>query len=247
VVADLLLPWSGTAIQPPPFAADGGSSNGTTVRAATFGTAPSRRLTIEVGTLPLLPLGDAGGGAVITFQVMFYETSNALEFHYCSASASAGNEPLIRGAESLIGFENYDATLGYPYSQSQDYAVSTDIYLRFALVQQPGPSCPPGYMDCDGNPANGCEANILADPQNCGACGTVCPSPGAGTPQTSTAACVFGACGLKCATGYADCNGVASDGCEVQTSGPDIHNCGQCFNLCDDGWGGHCNAPGTCN
>ena len=86
-MADLLLPWSG-AIVPPPYAADGSSSNGTTVRAATFGTAPGRRFTIEVGTLPLVPLGDAGGGATITFQVMFYETSNALEFHYCSASAS---------------------------------------------------------------------------------------------------------------------------------------------------------------
>lgn len=34
-------------------------------------------------------------------------------------------------------------------------------------------SCPQGSADCDGDPANGCEANIGL-PNNCGACGVKC-------------------------------------------------------------------------
>ncbi|MDO9020865.1 MAG: hypothetical protein Q8S73_34520 [Deltaproteobacteria bacterium] len=35
--------------------------------------------------------------------------------------------------------------------------------------------CNVGFADCDGMPANGCEAS-LTTPMSCGACGTVCPS-----------------------------------------------------------------------
>src|SRR5205823_407119 len=34
--------------------------------------------------------------------------------------------------------------------------------------------CNPGYADCDGVPANGCEANLQSDPAHCGACATAC-------------------------------------------------------------------------
>ncbi|MDP3275118.1 MAG: hypothetical protein Q8Q09_07965, partial [Deltaproteobacteria bacterium] len=34
--------------------------------------------------------------------------------------------------------------------------------------------CATGFADCDGNPANGCEVNLLSTPANCGACGNVC-------------------------------------------------------------------------
>jgi hypothetical protein len=35
-------------------------------------------------------------------------------------------------------------------------------------------SCFAGFANCDGIAANGCERNVLQDPANCGACGTVC-------------------------------------------------------------------------
>jgi len=46
-------------------------------------------------------------------------------------------------------------------------------------------ACEPGFGDCDGVPANGCETGLLADNKNCGACGSVCNYP---------MACRSGAC-----------------------------------------------------
>ncbi len=34
--------------------------------------------------------------------------------------------------------------------------------------------CQSGWGDCDSNPNNGCEANLLSDPNNCGACHVHC-------------------------------------------------------------------------
>jgi hypothetical protein len=36
--------------------------------------------------------------------------------------------------------------------------------------------CDAGYGDCDGSISNGCEANLRTDENNCGSCGTRCPS-----------------------------------------------------------------------
>ncbi|MEI8257999.1 MAG: hypothetical protein WCJ30_20170, partial [Deltaproteobacteria bacterium] len=37
-------------------------------------------------------------------------------------------------------------------------------------------ACPAGTGDCDGNTANGCEANTTSSSANCGMCGNACPS-----------------------------------------------------------------------
>jgi uncharacterized repeat protein (TIGR01451 family) len=39
-----------------------------------------------------------------------------------------------------------------------------------------GQVCHPGFLDCDGNPANGCEINGQTDANNCGTCGHQCPA-----------------------------------------------------------------------
>jgi hypothetical protein len=46
-------------------------------------------------------------------------------------------------------------------------------------------ACDPGFGDCDGDPANGCEASLDVVPgsANCGACGVSCPPSGEICPQ----------------------------------------------------------------
>jgi hypothetical protein len=98
-------------------------------------------------------------------------------------------------------------------------------------------ACEPGYLDCDGNPAHGCETNLRDDPDNCGSCSNVC-----GTRANATTSCTAGACRLSCNSGWGDCNMLAADGCEVDLLAAD-HNCGRCGNACLSGT--HC-ASGAC-
>ncbi len=70
-------------------------------------------------------------------------------------------------------------------------------------------SCDPGYADCDGDPDSGCEIDTATDPLHCGACGAPCNGTH-GTP-----ACSGAACSIVCDAGFADCDGDASNGCEV--------------------------------
>lgn len=79
-------------------------------------------------------------------------------------------------------------------------------------------------------PVAPCTKSFATDPRNCGACGHVCP---AGGPNTG-ATCGGGTCGISCQSGYYDCNGVASDGCE--STDPTCGKppaCGQEFDSCN--------------
>ncbi len=55
--------------------------------------------------------------------------------------------------------------------------------------------CLPGWGDCDGRSANGCETNLADDPFNCGGCGVRCDG-------IEKQACVEGQCSVK------ECGGV---------------------------------------
>ena len=87
------------------------------------------------------------------------------------------------------------------------------------------PSCDPGWGDCDGDPSNGCETSTSGDVANCGACGATCSN------NNGTTACVAGECVPNCDTGFSDCDGNPSNGCETATSS-DVANCGGCGALC---------------
>jgi hypothetical protein len=96
-------------------------------------------------------------------------------------------------------------------------------------------ACTPGYVDADGQEANGCECmvtnggveicdgadndcdgvvdegyDLQHDPSNCGACGVVCAAAN-GDPF-----CSGGACAYACQPGYHDVNLQADDGCEYE-------------------------------
>jgi hypothetical protein len=87
--------------------------------------------------------------------------------------------------------------------------------------------CNQGFSDCDNRPENGCEVNLGSDPLNCGGCARSCPNL-----ANATVACINGSCAIgSCNTGFADCNNMPNDGCEVNTAG-DARNCGACGKLC---------------
>lgn len=52
-------------------------------------------------------------------------------------------------------------------------------------------ACLPGYLDCDGLDANGCESTAATDAQNCGACGVAC----GGGLVCNSGACIAPICG----------------------------------------------------
>ncbi len=94
-------------------------------------------------------------------------------------------------------------------------------------------SCADDYDDCDGDPANGCEAS-LASAEHCGACHNACSFANA------AASCMEGTCDMaECDAGYGDCDERPDNGCEVRLT--NIADCGACGQSCS-----HDNAESTC-
>jgi len=85
------------------------------------------------------------------------------------------------------------------------------------------------WGDCDGNArSNGCETSLLTT-ASCHACGRACAFANA-TPAcnpNSATQCAIGSCNA----GFADCNGLPADGCEVDTRSDSL-NCGVCGGFC---------------
>src|SRR5207245_2021078 len=96
-------------------------------------------------------------------------------------------------------------------------------------------TCNAGFGDCDLNGSTGCETNTRISPANCGSCGVVCPAR-----ANATTSCAAGTCGFICNAGFADCNAVATDGCETDIRTSPV-NCGGCGMACS-----FANASATC-
>ena len=75
--------------------------------------------------------------------------------------------------------------------------------------------CDSLFVDCNKNPADGCEVFVGDDPNNCGGCGLKCDAG---------VICWKGACG--CPSGYTQCG----DDCKDTSS--DNDNCGACNSVC---------------
>lgn len=89
-------------------------------------------------------------------------------------------------------------------------------------------TCVAGTHAC----GSACASDI--DPMYCGASCTSCPSLGPNTIPT----CAAGTCGSRCADGYLDCDGVASNGCEVQgklCTSPPVVSCSGASAVCAKG------------
>jgi hypothetical protein len=88
-------------------------------------------------------------------------------------------------------------------------------------------ACNAGHDDCDHSVWSGCEADLATNVRNCGACGNVCPAVPHGVAGCAADKCGVGACDA----GYADCDGDATNGCEVNLANDPL-NCAACGNAC---------------
>ena len=89
--------------------------------------------------------------------------------------------------------------------------------------------CVGGSLDCDRDPANGCEANLSTSTLHCGACGRSCNLPNA------SPICTNGTCSISsCVAGFINCDGNAANGCEINLR-TDPMNCGNCGTRCPTG------------
>jgi hypothetical protein len=88
-------------------------------------------------------------------------------------------------------------------------------------------ACVTGYADCNGQLADGCEADLPRDSANCGRCGNACPT----LPHAATVACVMGRCGFACDAAFGDCDGMAANGCETDLRAS-VEHCNACGNRC---------------
>jgi hypothetical protein len=101
-------------------------------------------------------------------------------------------------------------------------------------------ACASPFGNCDGDNANGCETNTLTAVAHCGACGAGCAAP-----ANATANCTAGACGFTCNAGFADCDGNAANGCEVDLR-TDLTHCGSCTTVCNPPNGTPACVAGAC-
>lgn len=78
--------------------------------------------------------------------------------------------------------------------------------------------CATDFIDCDNNPANGCEANVQTDPAHCGGCANKC---------AFGEFCAGGNCSADCGAPFTKC----PVGLCVNTTA-DPQHCSSCTNVC---------------
>ncbi len=92
--------------------------------------------------------------------------------------------------------------------------------------------CAAGQTSCDGV----C-TSLATDTDNCGACGVVCSAG-----PNSSSECAGGACTITCSSGFSDCDGSLTNGCETGIM-TDEANCGGCGVVCESS---HLCSAGAC-
>jgi hypothetical protein len=100
-------------------------------------------------------------------------------------------------------------------------------------------SCDRAHFDCDGDPADGCEAT-LDSVENCGLCSQQCTLANA-TPACAEAACKIDACDEL----FGDCDKRADNGCERPLN--TLSDCGACGARCSVAHGSSACDTGQCS
>jgi hypothetical protein len=128
----------------------------------------------------------------------------------CNSNPLDGCEEPLDSLEHCGGCQQDCSFLG----TTSDCATGTCVAL----------GCAPGYANCDGDTANGCES--LSTAQRCGGCGKPCNTTA--LANVSVANCENQTCSVSCASGHGDCDQDSSNGCETPlTSNVNCGNCGE--------------------
>jgi hypothetical protein len=99
----------------------------TVVRSATFGTMPNRRFTVEWFDSTFV-----GAAERVRFQVQVFETTNVVEFHYCSMNVNASSDPgRAFGASATIGIEDSAGAAGVQAGFNRPNSAATGSGYRF--------------------------------------------------------------------------------------------------------------------
>ncbi len=98
----------------------------TQVRTQIFGSGSTRHMTVEWFDSTF-----SGSAERLQFQVKVYETTNVIEFHYCSLVANAGSATRILGNSATVGVENLAGSAGVQHSFNTASSVNTTAALRF--------------------------------------------------------------------------------------------------------------------
>ncbi|MCP3140949.1 Ig-like domain-containing protein [Pyxidicoccus xibeiensis] len=125
----------------------------------------------------------------------------------CTVQVPSGTEVVANTSGGVLLPLTQEQVGFLVFARARDAVGNTSSCVSFVA------DCPVGRGDCDGNPANGCEADLMTDEGNCGACGTTCDGA-----ASASAVCGAGTCGLGCAVGTFDCDGAAANGCESSTA-----------------------------
>src|SRR5262249_14301074 len=88
--------------------------------------------------------------------------------------------------------------------------------------------------DCDGDPANGCEVDLISSGAHCGDCHVACGAPSGG----GTVACVAALCVAGCPLGATLCGAGANGGGACVDTTIDTNHCGSCSTVCPVPGGG---------
>ncbi len=142
-------------------------------------------------------------------------------FGDCDGRVATGCETPLDTVENCGGCASVDPAFACarPYSTAE----CTDRVCRQL--------CEGGRGDCNGNlsepTADGCETDLTASLDHCGACGAAC------APANAAGTCVEGLCLIEsCVDGWASCDGEAHTGCEVSVLDDPAH-CGACGVDCE--------------
>ena len=115
----------------------------------------------------------------------------------------------------------------------------TNVTTRSCANALCNSTCTASFGNCSEpaapSPDDGCETNTTNDPTHCGSCTKMCTAP-----PNETATCVASSCGASCTSGFTDCDGSSTNGCECPTDPAAPACCGaSCQTVHNNGYGGH--------